>query len=260
MLLRRATTPAPTISQSKVRSTMTARKRTFRLGLALMSALSIFATSATAAQAAEFRVDGGTFASKGVASVPINGTQEAGGGELLIPNLGVEIFCAGGTLTGTLVAGGTATAEVLYEGCEVLGAEETCEIYKSLLDLTNHLNEGHILVNWTGILVLHEGKHYLVVKGIGANELFTTVFFHGPECPLLGIEAEITGLFALGLPSFLSELSLQPFEVLLDSKIPTLVLAANSRLKFLGEPMELHGKNFLVLLEGTLKHHKWGGQ
>jgi hypothetical protein len=239
---------------------MTARKRTFRLGLALMSALSIFATSATAAQAAEFRVDGGTFASKGVGSGPINGTQEAGGGELLVQGLGLELFCAKATLTGTLSAGGTAAAQVLYEGCEVLEAKEICEIYKSEADLNSHANQGHILVNWTGGGVLHEGKHYLVVKGIGASEVLTTIFFHGAECPLSGIAGPITGLFVLGLPSILSELELQPFEILLNPEIPTLVLAANNRLRFLGEALELHGKKFIVLLEGTLKHHKWGGQ
>lgn len=161
------------------------------LGVALLAAASMMAVGVAAAQAgSEIEVEGAPLA----AAKTIKGT--VGSGDLLTAG-GIEIGCAGGTISGSIenVANmGSGSAQVEFTECEVLGADSVCKVYDKL----NMVNPGVILASGSALLIEHEGEHYLLLKGLGANELFAQFAIEDPllleRCPLPEEEDyEITG-------------------------------------------------------------------
>jgi hypothetical protein len=181
------------------------------LGLSLLAAIGLMAIGAAAAQAgSEVTVEG----------VPLVGEKNLkgtiGAGELLTAG-GIKIGCSAGTFTGTLknvskVGEGKVTA--LYTGCKVLGAEKVCEIYEEL----PKVGPGSIAATGEGKLIVHEGKHYLLIKGLGPTELFSDFVILDPllleRCTLPEEDYLVTGLTLLSLPDILTLAKLHKAETL----------------------------------------------
>lgn len=174
------------------------------LGMTLLAALSLMAVTVVAAQAGEFRKGGKTFAELKILEEPALGTATEG--ELLTAGE-VKIHCTGGTGTAKIKQGGTGTAEALFTGCKVLGAEKTCTIFEELPEV----GKESIKATGNGKLLLHpeEGKagqeHYLLVEGLGESKLFADFLIKGKLCPLPTAEHyTVTGSTVLKLPDILT--------------------------------------------------------
>jgi len=231
------------------------------LGLSLLAAISVMAVSAAAAQAAHFAIEGTPLAAGDSETVAGTGVE----GELLVPGIGLNINCTSSAFTGTLLPAGAADASVLFSGCTVLG-NKFCKIYENEANMNAKTNAGNILATGTGELHLHEGQHYLIVKGVGAEEIFTTVYFNtaAEGCNLGGLSMVIKGLTALVLPTGLTNLVNQTIAPLTAADDLLLNGSAAGQLnlklifKFGNEPARLDGGEITnAHLTGKRVGQKW---
>jgi hypothetical protein len=156
------------------------------------------AVVASAAQAeGHFAIDGTPI----TANESVEG--EGGLGKLLVPGFGLTLHCTSSKIKGTIQPGGTATALVLFHGCSVEG-NKFCTVYPTEKDLEKETTPKLIHATGTGYLYLHEGQHYLIVKGLGEAEEFSNIYLGGPGCPLPEVN-EVTGLTAFLLPDALEK-------------------------------------------------------
>jgi hypothetical protein len=156
------------------------------LGLSLLALVSVLAVSASAAQANWQLLQNKAV----VSSLNLKGSSTEDG-ELLVAN-GIQIHCSESSGTATVSGGGTATltgtATVTFHGCFELtfgsGPEPACE--------THSVGQPDGLIKASG-----KGKGGMVsaeeVYLQSEKELFTTVEFTGPECPLAEIDGRTTG-------------------------------------------------------------------
>lgn len=199
------------------------------LGLSLSVALGLIAVTAGAAQAAsgEFRVGGKTFEEIGVAQKTILGSVASG--ELLNFFITGRIFCSGGVFSGTVLQGGVAHVTALFSGCSILNAK-VCKIYE---DEANHLaqtNPGNIHAGGLGLILLHNGEHYVVFLG----HPFATIWIGGGGCTL-PLSNTFSGTLAFKLPTALSDLVSQAItNVASEAALATLGTLLNSTLLALG--------------------------
>jgi hypothetical protein len=195
------------------------------LGLTLLAAISMMALSAAAAQAgSEVFVEGKVLTGE----KPIKGT--VGAGELLTAG-GIQISCTGGTVTGTIKnkeAMGSGNANATFSGCNVKSAESVCKVYDAL----NMFNAGVILASAEALLSIHkDGKHYLLLKGLGEKEIFAEFAIEDPllldRCPIAG-DYVISGLTVVALTNPLVEGKTQAGTTIapatLESLFPTMQL------------------------------------
>jgi hypothetical protein len=234
------------------------------LGLSLLAAVSMMAVTVAAAQAGEYRVEGHTFTVHGIASESVEGT--IGHGILLVPGLSLEILCTGGTFSGTVLLGGVAHAQALYNGCVVVG-NKNCVIYENKMDDELFLNSGHIVASSLSEVILHNGEHYLKVSGAP----FGIIYFGnqaGKKLCTLPLENEISGSTAFLLPNALSNLINQLIHPLTTADEELLNLNAKKEGLNLGLQL-FYGKELALLdggiisdahLTGALKGKTWGAE
>jgi hypothetical protein len=161
------------------------------------------ATAAAAYGSGEYKIQGLTFSAANVLAANVEGTVDEG--ELLTEG-GIEIWCEGGTVSGTVFKGGNGEAQVLYKGCKVLGTN-FCTIYPTHADQLISKNKGHITAQGSGLALLHGGGHYFEAQGA----TFTTIYFDGDFC-VLPVEASLGGSVVFRLPTALQELLEQAIE------------------------------------------------
>jgi hypothetical protein len=199
--------------------------------LAMLAALSVMALAATGAQAetlGEWRIDLGaglkTFKDDLVVSKNLTGTVSAG--ELLAE--GLAINCSlGGTVTGTVLAGGTALAEITFNGCSVLESK-FCKVYEALgTDKVTSTLTGieKVKAKGKGKLLLHKGKHYLLIEEDGGP--FALFDVYGELCPLIPkantpLHVNVTGSTVVELLDALSDLKTHTFKTLTLAEQKTL--------------------------------------
>jgi hypothetical protein len=170
------------------------------LGLTLLVVISMMTLSAAAAQAgSEIVVEGKVLTGEKA----IKGTL--GAGEVLTAG-GIKFSCTGGTLSGTIKnvsKVGTGSVSILLTGCKVVGAP-FCAIYAQL----PMVGAGSIPITGEGKAIVHEGQHYLLTKGLGANEILSEFVILDPEllerCPLPEGEFVASGLNIYKLPDALT--------------------------------------------------------
>jgi hypothetical protein len=205
------------------------------LGLTLLAAISMMALSAAAAQAgSEVFVEGKVLTGE----KPIKGTL--GAGELLTAG-GLKISCTGGTIAGgikNLEKMGSGSGTATFSGCKVKSAESVCEVYDAL----NMFNAGVILATFNFLLSIHNGIHYILLTGLGVNQVFAAFAIEDPllidRCPVAG-DYEVTGTSALQLTAPLTE-----------SKPQAATTVSPATLTLLGKQLFL-GKEKSHLLEGV---------
>jgi hypothetical protein len=171
------------------------------LSLSLLVTVSLMAIGAAAAQAgSEVTVEGKVL--EGEKS--IKGT--IGAGELLTAG-GIKMGCTGATLTGTIrnvSKIGEGKMQILYTGCTILGASTVCKIYEEL----PKVGPDSLLVSGEFKLIVHEGKHYLLTKGLGVNESLTDFVILDPllleRCTLPEEHYLVRGLDVSSLPDILT--------------------------------------------------------
>ncbi len=145
------------------------------LGMSLLAALGLMALSAAAAQA------GSEIQVKGAALKTTKAIKGVIGAGVILTSGGVKIACTAGTFTGEVFnsgAVGKAKAKLLYTGCKVLGAEKFCQIYEEL----PMVGQGSIATTGVGTFFVHtDGKHYLLVEGLGVSKTLSDFVISDPE-------------------------------------------------------------------------------
>jgi hypothetical protein len=248
------------------------------LGLSLLAVVSMMAVTAAAAQAGEFRVGGPegttdtgkTFTVHGIASESVEGT--IGHGILLVPVIGLEILCTGGTFSATVLLGGVVHATALYNGCIVVG-NKNCVVYENKSDDEALVNGGHVVASGLGELILHknvttnENETYLKVAGAP----FSTIYLGnvpGKKLCTLTLANEVSGSTAFLLPNALKELLNQLIHPLTTADEELLNLNAKKEGLNLGLQL-FYGKELALLdggiisdahLTGALKDKTWGAE
>jgi hypothetical protein len=181
------------------------------LSLSLLVAIGLMAVGAAAAQAgSEVTVGGAPLAGEKA----IKGTVVAW--ELLTTG-GIKIGCTSGTFTGTIKnvnKVGEGKVQALYTGCTVLGASSVCKVYEEL----PKVGQDSFLASLEVQFIVHEGKHYLLTKGLGVNEQLTDFVILDPllleRCTLPEEHYALTGLGMLSLPDILTLAKLHKVETL----------------------------------------------
>ena len=224
------------------------------LGVTLLAALGLMAISVSAAQASgQFLINKTVLT--GTDTETVAGT--AGEGELLVEPLGLKINCTSGSVTGVIEAEDKAKATVLYNGCKVL-ENKFCKLYENESDMLNHVNDGHLIATGTGLLGLHNGKHYLTITGLGVNQSFATVFTNlDTEGCTLPLETLVTGSTAFLLPTALEELKNQTLETVTLTEEE--LLLGGKKLFYGKEAAHLTGGKVSDLhLTGKRENQPWG--
>ena len=243
---------------------MRQKKRGLRiLGLSLLAVLSLMALGAsTAAASGQWLVPSGT---------AFSGTETFLGtglsGELLVPGIGLEIFCNKSKVTGNISANDRVLAEVLFEECRVLN-NNFCKIFETKANMEANTSAGNLVAKGEGLIYLHGGKHYLLAEQHSGATSFTTYYFSpaskGCSLPL---ENTINGTTILELETLLTPGKKQSAKALLDMEIQLLfreelsaTFGANGDKLFYGtEPAELHGGLAEVHLSGPHAGQSWSG-
>jgi hypothetical protein len=227
------------------------------LGLSLIAALGLMAFAASA-QAGEYTINEGgvhkTFTEHGIASESVEGTVAHG--TLLVPGLGLTILCTGGTFSGTVLLGGTAHASILFSGCEGIPNGTVCKPFETKAKMETNLtaDKGFIAASGLGQIILHEGKHYLLVEN---TTEFTTIYW--PKLCALTLENVVKGSYVFELPTAL-ELGLvnQTIVPLLQEVIEKLF--PKDLLSYSNQPAWLHPGTATAHLSGALKGKFWGAK
>ncbi len=170
------------------------------LCLAICALTAFMAMSASAAQAKWLilrnKVSVTTFETKV--------TVEAG--RLLVPALGLTIFCGGGEGTSKVSGGGTTTlsgtATITLKGCDVLEFEEVCSVRGS----KDAVGSNKITTNGEGSASM-TGSEVFLTASSKAGSPFTNIVLEGAECPFIEINGEMTGSTTSKIESPLSDLA-----------------------------------------------------
>jgi hypothetical protein len=182
------------------------------LGLSLLAALGLTAMSTAAAQAgSEILVNEAAL----VGEKAISGSIATG--EILTTEIPIKISCTGGVFLGTIKnvsKVGEGKVQILFTGCTLPGLEPSCQIYEELPKLAPK----SILATGEFKLIVHEEKHYLLVKGLGESESFADFVVLDPllleRCFLDEGHYGVRGLAVLGLPDILTLAKLHKIETL----------------------------------------------
>ncbi len=224
------------------------------LGLMLIAALAVMAFTAAAAQAGEYKINGSTLTTLGLASESVEGTVAEG--ELLVPGLSLNINCKKGTFTGTIKKGGGASAKILYSECEVLG-NKFCKTYETKANMESEVNAGNLVAEGSGEIILMGEKHYLLVSS-GATPFTTVYFTKSTKGCTLPLEETVSGSTVFLLPTALTSLVTQTVETIPQATLETLF--ATDILKYGNQTAWLDGGKTSVVLSGANKGKPWSGE
>jgi hypothetical protein len=177
------------------------------LALSILAALGLMALSASVAQAAN-----GSFLENNVALTALKTATSTVDvlPVLEIPTVNLELDCTGVTSlegdllgSGKLEEAGLVHVRLLFTGCGAynigppLTQQSNCKLYETVLDREKETNAGNLLLEALAEVFLHtDGKPYLNVRGVGAEEIFTTVL--AKNCTFLN-GTKIKGLEVLKL-------------------------------------------------------------
>lgn len=167
------------------------------LGLSLLALVGVMAVSASAAQAKWLLLKDGV----SVLSQSFNFTL--GTVELLVPNVGIEILCKGGTGTTNFSLDATHTklsgsASWQFSGCEDVNYGEVCTV-EGVGD-----SAGKISVALTGTGIM-EGEKVLIDA---ASSEFLNFQYLGEECPFTELDGRVSGEMTLEVLEPLKEAAL----------------------------------------------------
>jgi hypothetical protein len=155
------------------------------LGLSALALVGIMAVSASAAQAT-WVLDGGVTLPDGKLLLSLEGGVLLG--ELLVPGLGIEIHCTGGTahvhlLTHTDMKTLNASGHAVFSGCKVLNFSAVCKVKSSTTAA------GEILAEGSGTVSMNGSETYALLS----STTFTTIEFEGAECPFIETDGRVNG-------------------------------------------------------------------
>jgi hypothetical protein len=169
---------------------------------------------------------------------------------LLVSN-GLEINCTSEHHEETRILWGLYTHKKLTKlGCTVIG-NKFCTVYKSAADAAAKTNPGQILVEGSGVPILHGGAHYIKTE----SAKFSTIFMGGSLCTLPK-ENLLSGSTAYSLPKALEELVNQPI-----APISAATEALLGVQLFYGkETATVDGTSGTLALSGPNKGKTWGAE
>ena len=223
-------------------------QRFFTVCMACVASSLIFAAFATTtALGAEWMI-AGTPLSKMGGSETVNGKLGAEGGTMEVSELGLQMHCSTVTVQeGVINSGGTGKGAGKLSNCEVVGAEEVCQIAEP--------------ISGGGKGSLIEDKENIYVKGqpSEAGKPFTQVTVSGSECPFETHNEPIDGELAVQLGS--EEVVEQPGTSMSAEERETLNkdLSINLHLSYGAEPATIKASG-VAFLTGANIGKKWGAK
>lgn len=165
---------------------MCRRHRILILGQITAMVLAVSALSSTVAHAWEVNVGGAS-----VNEAELDATVEPG--NFLVPELGLSIYCSGGTATATLETAESETllveGAVSFSGCTVDDFEETCTVHSA------GSSNGVVKVKGGGEGQREEGETFAEFEGSNLSE----IIMEGEECVWSEIEGVVSGAARLTL-------------------------------------------------------------
>jgi hypothetical protein len=182
---------------------MKSRKYVFRLlGICLLMAIGALSLAAHAFATGDFKILG-TALAKGEKTSITGNLEEIT--LLLIEDLNAEILCEKMDVTGNgtvgnpqILAEGVMHAIFLYLGCTVEKDEAGGQVYPCIVE-DGENKEGEISFVMLGLVLLHEGKTFLLVEPRAGSTSFTTIKFVGGPCPLPpSLELKGSAMFEVG--------------------------------------------------------------
>lgn len=142
---------------------------------------------------------------------------------LLVPALGIQLLCKGGTGTFNLSGGGgtaLTTAKVLtLNGCVASEFEEVCKVR----DSTNEVGSGKITFAGSGEGSM-TGASVFFTASSTAGSPFTNIIFEGGECPFVEIGGKTYGSLTFQILEPLTNVATHPTDV------------SSQNLQFFGNP------------------------
>jgi hypothetical protein len=167
------------------------------LGLSLLALAGIMVVSASAAQANWQALLNGAVVNS------ISWFFDDLALKLLVPDLGLTIFCSGGTGTVAITGGGTKTlkgsSSVKFTGCDVEEAEEPCEVFSP------GEPDGTIRMSGEGIAGM-EGAE-IVTFNLSSSK-FTEIKIEGEECAAAELDATVSGSLSMTCLEALKDLTI----------------------------------------------------
>jgi hypothetical protein len=173
------------------------------LGLSVFALVGVMAVSVSAAQAM-WVLDGGTTLPDGKLLINLEASVLLG--ELLVPGLGIEIHCTGGSATAHLVTSTdmktlTHTGHAIFTGCTVLKFSAVCKVKSPTT------SAGSILAEGSGTVSMANKENNSETYALLSSNNFTTIEYIGEECPFVEVDGRMNGNIKLTLhnPGVLEE-------------------------------------------------------
>lgn len=183
---------------------MKSRKHSYRLlGICLLMTTAALSLAAQAYATGDFKILGTALAKGEKTSITGNLEEIA---SLLIEDLNAVILCEKMDVTGNgtvgnpqILAEGVMHAIFLYLGCTVEKDETGGKVYACTVE-DGGLTAGDISFIMLGLILLHEGKTFLLAEPRPGSTSFTTISFTGALCPLTPLPLELKGsaMFEVG--------------------------------------------------------------
>jgi hypothetical protein len=216
------------------------------LGISLLAALGLVVTIAPAAQAGNFRIEGGQLGEG--KSAEMQGS--IGASQFAVWGIGLQIKCESGHLEGKIISGGKLSAKIVLLACTVVGSK-FCKLYPTAADMEAETNAGQITSASAGEMHLHSGAYYAKF----ASENFNTVYIGGAACTLPE-EMVASGSVAMAIPEATTEMVTRSYADI--SSETEALLGVN--IACAGESASILGSSGTLSLVGAHAGKKWSYQ